>query len=420
MTHHVPISKTRLLAQVTRLFSRQRSGTAPAKRRPQPSLDKLSRRIILPSIPVTEEEMTRVAFQDLGQKLARQEMWSKLSDRIIEADRTRSGTPGGESAAMLMGFGARNDVVAMAEDSLHDGVIPDHHGIDALDRLAEDHPDDYPVHAIVALAHVDMARAWRSVPGAAALSGADDRAAHHTARAQSLLASYSASDLDAPSLAAAQCALLRAAPDATALQVADEYEQLIDLDPASPPNMRALGATVLAVEPGNFPQLELEARRIAVRTASLWGAGGYTWVYLDALALDSKALALLDPAFFIDGLRDILRRCPDQNTANLMAAFCAVTMRAGDDPGAAHEAVRTALHDCLTWILRDHLHELHPLIWTQALHCPGAGHLPPRRALISEGRSTALSAIAAQFADDIARGQSIAFSPAGMYMLPSL
>ncbi|MFX0545730.1 hypothetical protein ACEWPL_009310 [Roseovarius sp. S1116L3] len=419
MMHPLPNSKTRLGARIGRLLPRRRPDPGRAKAHPQPNLDKLSRRIILPWIPLTEEETARTAFEDLGRKLARQEMWGDLSDRIIEADRTRSGTPGGESAAMLMGLGARSDVVAMAEDSLHDGMVPDRYGIDALDALEEEHPGDYPVHATLALAHIDLARAWTSVPGAASLAGATERIAHHAARAQSLLDPYSALDLDAPSLAAAQCALLRAAPGATVLQVADQYEQLIDLDPASPRNMRALGAAILAIEPGNFAQLELEARRTAVRSASLWGAGGYTWVYLDALALDAKALALLDPIFFIDGMRDILRRCPDQHTANLMAAFCAITMRAGEDTGAAQDAGRTALNGCLTWILRDHLYELHPLIWTQALHCPGTRPLPPRRALISEGRRTALRAIAAQFADDIARGQSIAFSPAGMYMLPS-
>jgi len=224
-------------------------------------------------------------------------------------------------------------------------------------------------------------------------------------------------------LAVADCALLRLEPGGTehALRdVADRYQRLIDLEPGSPRHMRALGAAILAAQPGGYQPLEMEARRTAARTGATWGAGAYAWVYLDALALDSRALALLDPALFIDGLRDILRRRPDQHTANLMAAFCAVTMRSGPAQADATARTRDALQDCLTWILRDHLHELHPLIWTQTLHRPGAGPLPPRRALISEGRRTALRAIAAQYADDIAGGQSITFSPAGMYMLPSL
>ncbi|MFD0858524.1 hypothetical protein [Roseovarius aquimarinus] len=383
-------------------------------------LDRLSRHIILPTVAVTDEEIARAAFQDRGTKLARQEMWDDLARLIAETDAARAGTPGGESASLLLAFGARSDVVAMTEDALHDGAIPDLDGIDAMEALVDEFAGDYPVAAVVALAHIDMAWAWRAIPGASGLDGAAIRAAHHAARAEALLAPHVDAAGDAPSVAAARCALLRAQPGHGAQHVADRYQHLIDIDPASPRHMRGLGAAVLAAMPGDYRALELEARRTAARTGDIWGAGAYAWVYLDALALDPGALCLLDPAFFIDGLRDILARRRDQHTANLLAAFCAITMRPDTARRAPVIPARDALHACLPWLLRDHLQELHPLIWTQALHRPGAGPLPPRRALLSEGRRTALRAIAAQFADDIAQGQSIAFSPAGMYMLPSL
>lgn len=389
-------------------------------------LDRLSRHIILPSVPVTDEETARAEFQDMGLKLARQEMWEELSHAIREADAARAGTPGGESAALLLAFGARSDVVAMAEDALHDGVAPDMHGIMALDavagEMASEAPGEYVVPAVVALAHVDMAWAWRAVPGAKALAGSKGRFDHHAERANDLLAPHVILAEDIPILAAAQCALLRVQPGASVMRVAEQYQRLAALDPANPRHLRAFGAALLAAAPGEYRQIEVEARRMAARSREAWGAGAYAWVYLDALAIDPKGLALLDPAFFIDGLRDILRLRPDQHTANLLAAFCAVTMRENilERTAVRGHAVRRELAQCLSWILRDHLHELHPLIWTQALHRPGAGPLPPRRALISEGRRTALRAIAAFFADDIAEGQSIAFSPAGMYMLPSL
>ncbi len=413
MTHPKPRSALSLLGRLHGAFGRN-----PGRRalRPPAELDRLSRHIILPSMSVTDEELARATFQDKGMKLARQEMWEELSDMMREADEARSGTPGGESAAILMAFGARSDVVAMVEDSLSEGRAPARHGIDALDVVAEELRGDYPVEAVVAMAHIDMAWAWRAMPEATALEGAGAQAGYHSARAEGLLRLHGSAELTSPLLAAAHCALLRIQPtctDAALRNVADQYRRLIDLDPGSPRHMRALGAAILAAQPGGYQQLELAARRTAARTGATWGAGAYAWVYLDALAQ-------LDPAFFIDGLRDILRLCPDQHTANLMAAFCAITMRSAGAGLAAGARTRAALHDCLTWILRDHLHELHPLIWTQALHCPGAGPLPPRRALISEGRRTALRVIAAQYADDIARGHSIAFSPSGMYMLPSL
>lgn len=414
----LPTVSHSLIRAAKRLFSRsnQLRKTPGA----QHDLDSLSRRIILPSMPVTDEEMARAAYQDLGQKLARQEMWEELGQQIREADSRRAATPGGESAALLLTFGARGDVVAVAEDSLHDGAVPSPDGINALEAIWLENPGDYAIALVVALAHVDLAWAWRNTPPRGDIIEAQRRTQDHFDRAADILEPHCGFTEDAPSLAAAQCALMPGLGDAREGRIADHFEDLIDLDPASPRQMRALGVALLPARQGSYRELELEARRTAARSGDIWGAGAYAWVYFDALALDAGALKTLDPVFFMDGLRDILRHSPDQHTANLLAAFCAVSMR--DDPAIppAHRTVRTQLRDCLSWILRDHLHELHPLIWTQALHRPGDTALPSRRALITEGRQTALRAIAAQFADDITDGESIAFSPAGMYLLPTL
>ncbi|WP_272009280.1 hypothetical protein [Roseovarius sp. ZX-A-9] len=386
-------------------------------------IDALSRRIILPSMPITDEEMARAEFQDRGLKLARQELWDQLAEAIHDADAARTATPGGESAAMLLSFGARSDVVAMAEDALFEGTAPPSSGIDAFEAILADAPDDYARAMIVAAAHIDIGWAWRHAPDSPLTEQPDvrvDRFKAHFDRAADLLMPFSGLAENAPSLAATECALL-AAQTRIERNVADDFEDLIDLDPTSPRHMRALGQTLLPSRLGDYRTLELEARRTAARTGDIWGAGAYAWVYLDALALDVGALDLLDTAFFADGLRDILARCPDQHTANLLAAFCAVSMRPQDGAPQATAAVRAALHGNLKWILSDHLHELHPLIWTQALHSPGQTiRLPTRRALISEGRQTALRAIASIFADDISDGSSIAFSPAGMYHLPAI
>ena len=388
----------------------------------EPDLDALARRIILPFMPITDEEMARAAHQDRGQKLARQEMWEELAEQLREADLTRTATPGGESGAMLLAFGARSDVIAVAEDTLHDGKAPAPDGIDALEAVGREYPSDYAIVLIIALAHIDLAWAWKNAPGdgESALSGRQAHFDQHLARAESLLAPYCGLTENAPSLAAAQCALLAARPG-QGRSVADAYEDLIDLDPSSPRHMRALGQAIVPARGGSLQALELEARRTAARSGDIWGAGAYSWVYLDALAIDPDALALLDVPFFMDGLRDILRVSPDQHTANQLAAFCAITMRPRDGASRAEMAARAALSEALVWILQEHLHELHPLIWTQALRSPGAdAPLPSRRALITEGRQTALRAIAALFADDIKDGSAIAFSPAGMYRLPTL
>lgn len=400
---------------VKAVFAAMRKGRAP-------DLDLLSQRIILPLLPTTDEELMRAAYQDRGQKLARQEMWSELSAEIRAADSARDATPGGESAAVLLAFGARGDVVASAEHALLEGLIPSDAGIAALEDILTDHPGDHACALVVAMAHVDLGWAWRHAAGSAPLLSqdvCDQRFAHHFDRATEILAPYCGITEDAPSLAAAQCALLPHMPDPER-RVADDYEDLIDLDPHSPRHMRALGQHLLPARLGSYQQLEVEARRTAARTGDIWGAGAYAWVYLDALSLDAGALDLLDTGFFIDGLRDILRHKPDQHIANLLASFCAVAMAPSDGEDSARAALRARLHDCLTWILAENLHELHPLIWTQAARRPGpAPALPPRGALIHEGRRTALRAIAAHFAEDLAAGQQIRFSAAGLCRLPA-
>ncbi len=393
------------------------------RRKPETDLDSLSKRILLPSLPVTDEEMARAMHQDRGQKLARQEMWAELAQVIEYTDAARLRTPGGENATTLLAVGARADVVAAAEDALHDGAEPDPSGIDALEEMQAEYPDSYPCALIVALAHIDIGWAWRATATDRTRAAHELRFLEHFKRAEDILAPFDGVDLDAPSLAAAQCALL-AARQQPRMRVADDYERLIDLDPDSPRHMRALGEALLPARYGSYEMLDLEARRTAARTGEIWGAGAYAWVYFDALALDPGAITHLDSEFFVDGLRDIVFRRRDQHVINQLSAFCGIVMapKTGKDRlSSSLDAARRRIHDCLDWLLENHLQELHPLIWSQTLLSPGlTPSLPSRRALVAKGRQTALRVIAQRFAEDISDGSSIAFSSSGMYRLPAL
>jgi len=406
----------RLARQLAGLVSR-------ARPRQEMDLEHLTARILLPAMPVTDEELARATHQDKGQKLARQEQWEDLAELIEYADSARLRTPGGEAATALLAFGARADVVGAAEDALQDGADPDPSGIAALETIRAELPGSYPVALVLALAYVDIGRAWRATASDRTTPAHELRFLEHFKRAEALLAPFDGPDLDAPSLAAAQCALLAARPTPR-LRVADDYAELIDLDPDTPGHMRALGEALLPSRYGDYDRLELEARRIAARTQEVWGAGGYAWVYLDALACDPGALAKLDTEFLIDGLHDIVARRENQHVVNQLAAFCGLSM--GPDPGKTHlptaqEAARARIHQCLDWLLASHLQELHPLIWSQALLGPGPTPvLPSRRTLIARGRQAALKVIAARFADEIANGTAIAFSSAGIYRVAAL
>lgn len=401
------------------------------RRKPAMDFDRLMHRIQVASLPITDEELARNTHRDHGQRLARQDRWEDLARLIDYADATRLHTPAGDPATLLLADGARADLVAAARDAIHDGADPDPEGILALEEILADHPQDYACALVVALAHIDIGKAWRNAPSQPTLLAQERRFLEHFNRAEDLLAPFDPEALDAPSVAAAQCALLAARPQPH-LRVAEDHARLIDLDPDSPRHMRAFGTALLPAQHGDYDKLECEARNIAERTAEIWGAGGYVWVYLDALARDAAAMTRLDAALFVQGLRDIVARKQDQHVINQLSAFCGIVMAARTGKArqsASIEAKRQSIHNCLEWLLENHLQELHPVIWSRTLLCQGpeAGadcgtriSLPSRRALLEKGQQTALRVIAQCFAEDIEDGSLIAFSPSGMYRLPAL
>lgn len=398
-------------------------GARKVRKMTEKDIDALTKRIILPSLPVSDEEMARATHQDKGQKLARQDRWSELARRIRYADESRLTTPGGETASLLLAYGARSDVVSAAEDALHDNAEPNPDGMEALEEVLEEEPGEYACALVVALAHLDIAWAWHSITFETAPEKSLNRAHEHLERAEEILAPYDGVALDAPSLLAAQCAL-NATNEKRGRHLAEDYAKLIELDPEGHRHMRAMGRHMVQFLRKSPNVLEIEARRIASQTSDVWQAGGYTWVYLDALTADPAAIELLDADFFIEGMENIIDRKLDQHVINQFAAFCAISMAPASQEktlSSRGEATRQQLHDCLDWILSDYLQELHPLIWSQTLLAPGQiPMLPSRRALVVKGRQTALRIIAARFASEIADGSSIAFSPQGMYRLPAL
>ena len=386
-------------------------------------IDDLARRVIVPSLPTSDEERARATHQDAGQKLARQDRWADLSRRIRHADATRLTTPGGETASLLLAFGARSDVVAAAEDALSDGVVPDPAGIAALDEVSAEMPGDYACALVIALAHLDIAWAWHTQMFETAPEQSLTEASHHLESAARMLEPHDGAALDAPSLVAAQCAL-DAIRETRGRHLADDYARLIEMDPYGQRHMRAMGRHLLPFLASHPTIIEVEARRIALLTSDTWGKGGYAWVCLDALIGDERVMELLDPEFFIEAMRDILVHRRDQHTVNQFAAFCAISMAprgAGTRLSRQAEETRAQLHACLDWVVADHMQELHPLIWSQTLLAADEYRmLPPRRALAVGGRQIALRIIATRFADQLADGSAIAFSPHGMYRLPAL
>ncbi|MDK3016139.1 hypothetical protein [Pseudodonghicola flavimaris] len=373
-------------------------------------------------IPVREqsaEDRAARAARDRGLFLARQDRWEELSQELHAADLARSLTPGCTPLADHLSFGARSDVVLAVEEALADGKGRSRSnrslldGIMGLEAMRQEHRHDPYINLVLAQAHMDIAWAWRGTADPQTLPKLNrHRCAAHLDRAAHLLAPFDAAALSSPALGAAQCTLL-ADRHGEVSQIADAYAAVIDLDPRNLRLMRSLGLHLLPRRGGSHATLEVEARRTAARTADIWGAGGYTWVLFDAIARDPGAMAHVDVDFFTEGLRDILATRPDQPMVNLLTAYCALSLRDLPAEETAREPQRRIAASA-GWLIRDHLTELHPLIWAHAAEgFDNAAYVRSARRFAARGRADGLRAIAEQFRDDLDQGLRITFTPDG-------
>ncbi|MEO0380952.1 MAG: hypothetical protein AAF252_11830, partial [Pseudomonadota bacterium] len=326
--------------------------------------------LTIPCPDPTAEERARDVHQMRGQKLARLEDWEKLTAEIADADSTRLKTPGGMPVAELLSYGARNDVVSAVEHALMNGR-PAHDapllaGIEDLEYILSEHPENPALAAIVALAHVDLGWSWRGTAWKIEVPARNLEAfSAHFDRAAAILSEFDARSLDSPLIASAKCAL-SAGRKLSNRQVVRQFETWIELDPRNGRAYRAFGAQLLPRWNGTYEQLELEARRTAGRTHDIWGAGAYAWTMFDAISSDTDACARVDLEFFLDGVRDIVRNSYDQHTVNLLLAYCANTMGATQTGNDEADYVRAQIAEAANWIVREHLTELHPMLWAHA------------------------------------------------------
>ena len=371
----------------------------------------------------TAEDAIREKHLKSGQFLVRQEAWDDLIDLIETADSKRLMTPGTMPVAELLAYGARSDVIAAAEHALMDGQpardAPLLAGIEALEHVLADYPTSHVVASIVAQSHVDIAWAWRGTTQDAAVP-ARNRAAFeaHMDRAADILRDFCPIETNSPLLASTSCALLDRTREASQ-DTARRFEILIDLNPANPRAMRALGTQLLPRWHGSYDRLEVEARRTAARTEKTWGAGGYTWVQFDAIACDDEACANLDLDFFIEGLHHILERRSDPYTTNLLAAFCANAIGQAFSGNDRADQNRSQIAQCANWIVRRHMTELHPLIWAHAARGFDTNlriQSPTRFA--ASGREDAMRIISSMFSSEIAAGKRIVFTDRGPVAQP--
>lgn len=355
-----------VIHNLTTLLRKARDTTQPPRPRGQLlNIEALTAapRVTLPIRGASEEEDMHQALFEAGLYLARQDAWATLGDRIRTADAERAMTPGGVPEAEIIAEGARADAVTAATravtlgDELAAASI-----MNDMQLVLDETDNDHGVAYVIAMAHVDIGWAWRGEGWRQDIPAAH-RAAffRHFKCAADLMDRYNAFELDSPMLASVRCALLTA-ETSPRTRASDDYEDLIDLAPKAAKYMRALGNHMLPRWFGSYARLDHEARRTMERTADIWGSGGYTWTYLDALTVDDEAFALLDADLFCQGLSDILERRSDQHTVNMFAAYTGNAL----EPEGVNREARAKIAECFDAIVTDHLREIHPRVWYAA------------------------------------------------------
>ncbi|MFW2542580.1 hypothetical protein ACN2XU_08055 [Primorskyibacter sp. 2E107] len=398
-------------------FAFLRPDTAPATSRPVTKtlpVGPLRPRVEIPVRDPSPAWAEAQALIERGQHMARQDEWEALGREICDADREHRLTEGLGSVAALLAQGARRDAVEAgraatkkAEPKVARTILA------TLEINMEDMPQCPATAYIVAMAHVDLALAWAgaSRPGELA-TPRRDAFDWHMAAAARLSDEFDPFQTQSPLWAEVRCRVLAVDPKPS-LRLADDYEDLIEMEPENPDHMRCFGRDLMPGRYGNREVLDRESRRTAIRTADVWGMGGYSWIQMGAIEHDPSALRWLDDELFAEGLHDILSRHPGQDMVNRLAAFCGLTASSASAPGS----VQARISDCFNWIAQDHLFELHPAVWALA-PLPGRSETanPDDADLVKRGRTRAISALAEHFAPLLDNGRRLVFTPTGLKM----
>ena len=407
------------LRDIAARLAASRDGPAAAAGRREGAAPGEDERLVIPICEESPDDAFCRRMQLRGQFMARQDRWDELSGEIRAADAGRLTSPAGTPVADLLAWGARADVIRAVEHALGEGGEADDdallEGIRGLEAVRAERRDDPAIALIVALAHIDIGWAWRGPgDGAGAMSARRDRCAAHFDRAAAILAPWCAADPASPALAAARCALLVGQRNPGG-RVVQDYERLIDLDRRNFRPMRALGTYLLPRWFGSYSELDLQARRNAARTHDIWGDGGYAWIWFDAVALDDGACAAVDVDFFLDGLRDIVAARPDQEMINLLTAYCALALPRRSGRSAAADTAIARISRARSWLIREHLRVLHPMVWAHAASgFDNNTRVTSPGRFAARGREDALRILAEEFRNELRRGRHVIFAEEGV------
>lgn len=307
------------------------------------------------------EQAEITLYRTRGEDLARDEAWQDLVERVTLAEETKTTTLGGLRHRSLLMSGALMTIDA----PLAEGNKNDARRALATFQMAQAAAPHCPVRAALA-SRANVGLAW-SLRGERPMEDiASEERATITARVKRAVQILSVfKDNPSPLLAEARYRtgvfhqnLGGALPPL--------YTAWAEADPMDPAPMEMHGFYMLPRWGGTHREIELEARRAALRTDPDLGFAGYAMLALPLLEHEPEILLELDPSLFIEGLDDWLSCRPEPGRVNSFLREI-VEILNSDVPGLEGrpeiESFKQALSEALPDLIDRHLRAVVQSAW---------------------------------------------------------
>lgn len=271
----------------------------------------LARRVIFEIEDESAEAAELTLLSDAGLNWAEAEQWIPLAEAVTQAERSRAKTRGGVRHRAILMTGALRlidrAILAKDDDAIRQALA-------SFQMAYSSAPRNPVLAALAARANIGVAWSIRD-DRPIEIIPQDDRVAMDTRieRAQNILRPFK--PLGGAILGEAR--YRAAVMDKTA----DEdlpalYRDWTDADPEDAIPMEMHGFFLLPRWGGSHENIELEARRAALRTEPTIGYAGYAMLTLPLLEHEPELLTAIEPALFAEGIDDWLSTFPEPGRVN--------------------------------------------------------------------------------------------------------
>lgn len=325
----------------------------------------LERRVV---VPILFDWSENAEWREIARgfsALAEEGLWMSVLDRLRGVDQSRQQFASGRRYFDCALTGALQPVTR------HLGRTPAiDQALAALAPIASLHETDrrdYMPAVLLSRALSEIGWAVRGpLPPEQVADEAVRAAAPYFDRAEKAIGGFDPIEENSPMIAEARYRLVPGI-EGGADYLRDWYEDWADLDPSNPEMLTLHSRFLMPAWYGDLDEIDVEARRAAVRARGELGAGAYAQFWRLPLESEPGALTRINPTLFLSGLHATLARSKSQALANEYAAllFRLSLPRSAErrDEVARYAPIREVFAQGFSEVLRRHVQELHPPAW---------------------------------------------------------